>query len=73
VATIKVGTYNVENLFLRYRFEGEERVTDEPSTWEDCDERGNILMLGVSIDDCGPIGWASRELTGRVIDENEAE
>ena len=45
----------------------------KPITREDFDKAGSILMLGISIEEFGPVGKASRELTRRVIAENDAE
>ena len=45
----------------------------KPIAREDFDKAGSILMLGVSIEEFGPVGKASRELTRRVIAENDAD
>lgn len=75
MAQVTVGTFNVENLFLRYRLLDRMRGVRYPKaiTREDFDKAGSILMLGVSIEEFGPVGKASRELTRRVIAENDAD
>ena len=52
MAQVTVGTFNVENLFLRYRLLDRMRGGryPKPITREDFDKAGSILMLGVSID-----------------------
>lgn len=69
----RLGTFNIENLFNRYRLLENERGsrTRKPVDPEKfIAEGGHINMLGWSIDDFGPISKAARKATAKVITEN---
>jgi len=72
---ITVGTFNVENPFLRYDLLDHQRGDrrGKPLTYEDFKKRGNILMFGVSIRDYGPLSKSSRRLTATVIRKNDPD
>ncbi len=70
---LRLGTFNIENLFNRYRLLANERGsrTKKPIDPEKfVAEGGHINMLGWSIDDFGPIGKSARKATAKVITEN---
>lgn len=75
MATLKIGTFNVENLFLRYELLDHEKGkrTQDPLTFADFKKRGNINMLGFRLDEMGPISHSARTLTAQVITENDAD
>lgn len=75
MSEIKIGTFNVENLFLRYRLLNQERGArrGKPVDYDSFVERGHINMLGWSIDDYGPISKSARRLTAQVILENNPD
>jgi endonuclease/exonuclease/phosphatase family metal-dependent hydrolase len=69
---VKIGTFNTENLFMRYRLlenvRGDRSGT--PIDYDAFNQGGHINMLGWSIDAYGPIGTSARALTAKVILEN---
>lgn len=71
----RIATFNVENLFLRYRLLEKAKGSRSPKTltMSDFEKNGSILMLGVSIEDFGPVSKSSRRLTQRVILEIDAD
>lgn len=75
MARITVGTFNVENLFLRYKLLDHQRGdrSGKSLTYEDFKRRGNILMFGVSIRNYGPLSKSARKLTAKVILENDPD
>ncbi len=73
MAKFRLGTFNIENLFNRYRLLENERGsrTKKPVDPEKFVEQGgHINMLGWSIDEFGPISKAARRATAKVITEN---
>lgn len=73
---ITVGTFNVENLFLRYRLLENERGArfgKKVNKQEFLEGGGSILMLGTRIEDYGPVSKSLRKLTAKVILENEPD
>ncbi|MFQ2781225.1 endonuclease/exonuclease/phosphatase family protein [Aeromonas caviae] len=69
----KLGTFNIENLFNRYRLlqnERGSRIKKPVDPEKFVTEGGHINMLGWTIDDYGPISKAARKATARVITEN---
>ena len=73
---ITVGTFNTENLFLRYRLLDKERGSRfgkkvDKKQFEE--GGGSILMLGVRLEEFGPISKAARRLTAKVIVENDPD
>lgn len=74
---LKIGTFNVENLFNRYKLLGYERgslAKKKPVDPEKfVEEGGHINMLGWSIDNFGPISKSARAATAAVIIENQPE
>ncbi|MBN9160743.1 MAG: hypothetical protein BGO98_05155 [Myxococcales bacterium 68-20] len=73
---ITVGTFNTENLFLRYRLLDKERGSRfgkkvDKKQFEE--GGGSILMLGVRLEEFGPISKAARKLTAKVIVENDPD
>jgi endonuclease/exonuclease/phosphatase family metal-dependent hydrolase len=76
MAKIKIGTFNIENLFLRYKLLENEKgsMRPKPIDWEKFkEEGGTILYFGVSLPDVGPISKASRKLTAKVITANQPD
>lgn len=74
---IKVGTFNLENLFLRYNFLAFERGAIKPKhiDFDSAVKDGkiNINMLGWSIDDYGAVPTQSRKLIAKAILENKPD
>jgi endonuclease/exonuclease/phosphatase family metal-dependent hydrolase len=74
---VKIGTFNVENLFNRYKLLGYERGSPAKKKPVDAEkfveEGGHINMLGWSIDDFGPISKSARRATAAVILENKPD
>jgi endonuclease/exonuclease/phosphatase family metal-dependent hydrolase len=68
---IRIGTFNSENLFLRYRPILDEK-TNRPKKAPDADTL-NVNDFRRSIDKFGPIGPAERELTAKVILSHDAD
>jgi endonuclease/exonuclease/phosphatase family metal-dependent hydrolase len=68
---LRIGTFNCENLFLRYRPILDEK-TNTPKKAPDADSL-NVNDFRRSIDRFGPIGKAERELTARVILAHDAD
>lgn len=76
MAQIKIGTFNIENLFLRYKLLEKQKGSRsaKPIDWENFkEEGGSILYFGVSLPQFGPISKASRKLTAKVIMENSPD
>lgn len=72
----RLGTFNIENLFNRYRLLSNERGsrTKKPVDPDKfVAEGGHINMLGWSIDDFGPISKSARRATAKVITENSPD
>ena len=70
---LTLGTFNVENLFLRYRLLDKEkgaRFGKVVKKREFLEGGGSILMLGTRLEDYGPISKSLRKLTAKVITEN---
>lgn len=74
---LKIGTFNVENLFNRYKLLGYERGSPAKKKPVDPEkfvkEGGHINMFGWSIDDFGPISKSARRATAAVITENKPD
>jgi predicted extracellular nuclease len=76
---VKIGTFNVENLFNRYKLLGYERGGPPAARKKPVDpekfvkEGGHINMLGWSIDDFGPISKSARRATSAAILENKPD
>ncbi|MDX1919207.1 MAG: endonuclease/exonuclease/phosphatase family protein [Candidatus Caenarcaniphilales bacterium] len=72
---IKIGTFNTENLFLRYRLLDKERGSRgaKKIDFEDFEKNGYINLLGWTIEDFGPVGMAARKLTAKVITQNDPD
>ena len=72
---LKIGTFNVENLFLRYRLLKNERGSrsGKPVNYDKFVKGGHINMLGWSIEDYGPIAKSARRLTATVILKNNPD
>lgn len=68
---IRIGTFNAENLFLRYRPIMDEK-TNRPKKAPDADTL-NVNDFRRSIENFGPIGDTERELTARVILAHDAD
>jgi endonuclease/exonuclease/phosphatase family metal-dependent hydrolase len=73
---IKVGTFNIENLFNRYRLLDNERGSRikkpvDPDRF--VAEGGHINMLGWSIDAFNPLSKSDRKATANVIVENDPD
>lgn len=76
MATIRIGTFNIENLFLRYRLLETEKAGFKSKPIDPQKflvEGGSILMLGISIDEYGPIAKSARRLTAQAILENDPD
>ncbi|MGH9602263.1 MAG: endonuclease/exonuclease/phosphatase family protein [Terriglobales bacterium] len=76
MSKIKVGTFNVENLFLRYKLMKFERGSigkPKPVSMDKFKVRGHINMLGWELDDFGPISKSVRRLTAKVVLESDAD
>jgi endonuclease/exonuclease/phosphatase family metal-dependent hydrolase len=74
MADVRFGTFNAENLFLRYRLLDRERGSGfgKPiDRKEFLEGGGSILMLGTRLDDYGPVSKSLRKLTAKVITANE--
>lgn len=76
MSTLRIGTFNIENLFLRYRLlenekAGFKKTPIDPNKF--VTEGGSILMLGLSIDEYGPIAKSARRLTAQTILENDPD
>lgn len=74
--SVRLGTFNIENLFLRYRLlenekAGFKKTPIDPQKF--VTEGGSILMLGLSIDEYGPISKSARRLTAQTILENDPD
>lgn len=70
---VKIGTFNVENLFLRYKLLKNERgsMRPKPINWEKFkEEGGSIHYFGTTLPEYGPVSKSSRKLTAKVITEN---
>jgi len=71
--TIRVGVFNLENLFLRYRLLDKEKGSREPKAVDPekfIKEGGHINLLDTEIEDYGPISKSLRTLTARIIIDN---
>lgn len=75
MATLKIGTFNAENLFMRYKLLDHRRGdrSGKPINYEDFKKEGDINMLGWSIDDYNPTTNVARKLTAKVILENDPD
>jgi endonuclease/exonuclease/phosphatase family metal-dependent hydrolase len=74
--TLKIGTFNVENLFLRYRLLDKEKGSMAPKPIDKerfLKEGGSILMLGQRLEDFGPVSKALRTLTAKCILANDPD
>lgn len=76
MSKLTIGTFNIENLFNRYKLLDKERGNRcgkrvDPDTF--VEEGGHINMLGWSIDEFGPISKSARKATAKVITENDAD
>lgn len=76
MSTVTIGTFNVENLFLRYR----PFLNEEESAEARAKRIETLIAEGLSINDFerfltdfGPIHKSARDLTARVILENDAD
>lgn len=70
---VRVGTFNVENLYNRYKLLSNERgsrVKKPVDPDKFIQEGGHINMLGWDIDAFGPISKSARSATAKVINEN---
>jgi len=73
---VSVGTFNVENLFMRYKLLDNERGSRIPKPVDPdkfIEEGGHINMLGFTLEDFGLISRTARKNTGKVILENDAD
>ena len=73
---VKLGTFNIENLFLRYKLLDNEKgsMHPKPIDWEKFrEEGGTINYFGTSLPEFGPVSKASRKLTAKVITENDPD
>jgi endonuclease/exonuclease/phosphatase family metal-dependent hydrolase len=76
MAKIKIGTFNVENLFLRYKLLENQKgsMTKKPIDWDKFkEEGGTIHYFGTDLPNFGPISQSSRKLTAKVISENNPD
>jgi len=76
MARIRVGSFNLENLFLRYRILDKEKGSRTPKPVDPdkfVAEGGHINMLGRSIEDYGPIAKSLRKLTAKIILDNDPD
>ncbi len=76
MVALRVGTFNLENLFLRYKILDKERGSRQPKPIEPdrfVAEGGHINMLGMTIEDFGPISTSLRKETARVIRDNNPD
>lgn len=74
--SIKIGTFNMENLYNRYKLLDNEKGSRKKKAVDPekfLKEGGHINMLGWSIDDYGPIGKSLRAATAEVILENRPD
>ena len=73
---VRVGTFNLENLFLRYKF-GKTIKGTKPAKKVDPDEfvkkGGTILGFSFALEAFGPIDPVQRSMTAKVVVENEPE
>jgi predicted extracellular nuclease len=70
---LRIGTFNLENLFLRYKILDKERGSRQPKPIDPdvfIKEGGHINLLGTTIEDFGPISKALRQQTARIILDN---
>lgn len=73
---IKIGTFNIENLFFRYKLLDNEKgsLRKKPVNRDEFLEKGgHINMFGVSIERFGPIGKSARDATAKVITANDPD
>jgi predicted extracellular nuclease len=67
---LRIGTFNLENLFLRYKILDKERGSKNPKSIDPdafIAKGGHINLLGMMIEDFGPISTSLRQETARII------
>jgi predicted extracellular nuclease len=70
---LRIGTFNLENLFLRYKILDKERGSKQPKPVDPdnfVENGGHINLLGMTINDFGPISKSLRKETARIILDN---
>ena len=72
---VSVGTFNVENLFMRYKLLDNERGSRIPKPVDPdkfIEEGGHINMLGFTLEDFGLISRTARKNSGDWLSDPEA-